>query len=173
MGIEVTEVPHAAIVLGDLGADVVRIERAGNGVAPVPNPREDHLLRNRRWVQANLKDSEDRDRVLRLISHADALIEGYRPGVTERLGLGQEAAPASRLSDTSRRTTSTCARYIAATGCPRPMPNYSRPGRTHCERRRGPRHRHRAASNRSGPTSFEAFATREWGRAPELASTAP
>jgi alpha-methylacyl-CoA racemase len=82
--------PHAAMVLGDLGADVVRIERASNGVAPVPNPRDDHLLRNRRWVQANLKDSEDRDRVLRLISNADALIEGYRPGVTERLGLGPQ-----------------------------------------------------------------------------------
>jgi len=82
--------PHAAMVLGDLGADVVRIERVSNGVAPVPNPRDDHLLRNRRWVQANLKDSEDRDRVLRLISNADALIEGYRPGVTERLGLGPQ-----------------------------------------------------------------------------------
>jgi len=82
--------PHAAMVLGDLGADVVRIERVSNGVAPVPNPRDDHLLRNRRWVQANLKDSEGRDRVLRLISNADALIEGYRPGVTERLGLGPQ-----------------------------------------------------------------------------------
>ncbi|MGY4711180.1 CaiB/BaiF CoA transferase family protein [Mycolicibacterium sp. CBM1] len=82
--------PHAAMILGDLGADVVRVERPGKvpGIqAPASN---DYLLRNRRSVAANLKDPEDRDLVLRLIAKADVLIEGYRPGVTERLGLGPE-----------------------------------------------------------------------------------
>ncbi len=55
--------------------------------APASN---DFLLRNRRSVAANLKSDEDRELVLRLISKADVLIEGYRPGVTERLGLGPE-----------------------------------------------------------------------------------
>ena len=81
--------PHAAMILGDLGADVVRIERPGQA-GGVPNSRPDAMLRNRRSVAANLKTDEGRDLVLRLIAKADVLIEGYRPGVTERLGLGPE-----------------------------------------------------------------------------------
>lgn len=81
--------PHAAMILGDLGADVVRIERPGKG-GGVPAGDRDAMLRNRRSVAANLKDPEGRDVVLRLIAKADVLIEGYRPGVTERLGLGPE-----------------------------------------------------------------------------------
>ncbi|HEX9499127.1 MAG TPA: CaiB/BaiF CoA-transferase family protein, partial [Mycobacterium sp.] len=80
--------PHAAMLLGDLGADVVRVERPGKG--PATNPSNDYLLRNRRSVAANLKSEEDRDLVLRLIAKADVLIEGFRPGVTERLGLGPQ-----------------------------------------------------------------------------------
>jgi alpha-methylacyl-CoA racemase len=80
--------PHAAMVLGDLGADVVRIDRPSGGLrignAAVPDP----ILRGRRRVAANLKDPADRESVLRLVEHADVLIEGYRPGVTERLGVG-------------------------------------------------------------------------------------
>lgn len=79
--------PHAAMILGDLGADVVRIERPGKGTG---TPSNDYLLRNRRSVGANLKDPADRDMVLGLIAKADVLIEGFRPGVTERLGLGPE-----------------------------------------------------------------------------------
>jgi alpha-methylacyl-CoA racemase len=82
--------PHAAMILGDLGADVVRIERPGKGPGPQTTPSNDHLLRNRRSVAANLKSEEDRDLVLRLIAKADVLIEGFRPGVTERLGLGPD-----------------------------------------------------------------------------------
>jgi alpha-methylacyl-CoA racemase len=82
--------PHAAMILGDLGADVVRIERPGKGPGPQTNPSNDYLLRNRRSVAANLKSEEDRDLVLRLIAKADVLIEGFRPGVTERLGLGPD-----------------------------------------------------------------------------------
>jgi alpha-methylacyl-CoA racemase len=81
--------PHAAMILGDLGADVVRIERPGKG-GGVPKGSYDAMLRNRRSVAADLKSDEGRDRVLRLIAKADVLIEGYRPGVTERLGLGPE-----------------------------------------------------------------------------------
>ncbi|MGE0219685.1 CaiB/BaiF CoA transferase family protein [Mycolicibacterium sp.] len=82
--------PHAAMLLGDLGADVVRIERPGKGPGPATRPSQDYLLRNRRSVAANLKSEEDRDMVLRLIAKADVLIEGFRPGVTERLGLGPD-----------------------------------------------------------------------------------
>jgi len=81
--------PHAGMILGDLGADVVRIERPGKG-AGIPAKGNDYLLRNRRSVAANLKSDEDRELVLRLVAKADVLIEGYRPGVTERLGLGPE-----------------------------------------------------------------------------------
>jgi alpha-methylacyl-CoA racemase len=82
--------PHAAMILGDLGADVVRVERPGKGPGIPTKASNDYLLRNRRSVAANLKDPEDRELVLRLIAKADVLIEGYRPGVTERLGLGPE-----------------------------------------------------------------------------------
>jgi alpha-methylacyl-CoA racemase len=77
------------MILGDLGADVVRIERPRRG-GGVPAPSRDSMLRNRRSVAADLKSDEGRELVLRLISRADALIEGYRPGVTERLGLGPD-----------------------------------------------------------------------------------
>lgn len=79
--------PHAGMVLGDLGADVARIERPGGSVGIPLNPR-DATLRNRRSVVADLKGEEGRQFVLELIARADVLIEGFRPGVTERLGLG-------------------------------------------------------------------------------------
>lgn len=82
--------PHAAMILGDLGADVVRVERPGKGPGIPTNPSNDYLMRNRRSVAANLKSEADRQLVLRLVAKADVLIEGFRPGVTERLGLGPE-----------------------------------------------------------------------------------
>jgi alpha-methylacyl-CoA racemase len=81
--------PHAAMILGDLGADVVRIERPGKGPG-IQTKGSDYLLRSRRSVAANLKSDEDKAMVLGLIAKADVLIEGFRPGVTERLGLGPE-----------------------------------------------------------------------------------
>jgi len=75
--------PHAAMILGDLGADVVRIDRPGASGS-------DAMLRNRRFVIADLKSDEGRALVLKLVAKADVLIEGYRPGVTERMGLGPE-----------------------------------------------------------------------------------
>jgi alpha-methylacyl-CoA racemase len=79
--------PHAAMILGDLGADVVRVDRPSvNPVGAV----KDTTNRNRRIVAADLKSDEGRKLLLDLIAKADVLIEGYRPGVTERLGLGPE-----------------------------------------------------------------------------------
>jgi alpha-methylacyl-CoA racemase len=80
--------PHAAMILGDLGADVVRVERPKPGLGAVPG--NDFLLRSRRSVTADLKSETDRELVMRLIAKADVLIEGFRPGVTERLGLGPQ-----------------------------------------------------------------------------------
>ncbi len=83
--------PHGAMILADLGADVVRVDRPANpGALDLVGDRPDWLLRGRRRVQADLKHPLDRDRVLELIAHADVLVEGNRPGVTERLGLGPD-----------------------------------------------------------------------------------
>ncbi|OJZ68932.1 carnitine dehydratase [Mycobacterium paraffinicum] len=79
--------PHAAMILGDLGADVVRIDRPSTGPGGVA---KDAMLRNRRVVTVDLKSDEGRAVVLQLVAKADVLIEGFRPGVTERLGLGPE-----------------------------------------------------------------------------------
>ncbi|WAL63561.1 CaiB/BaiF CoA-transferase family protein [Amycolatopsis cynarae] len=79
--------PHAAMVLADLGAEVVRVERPSKGFDPTGD-HADHLLRNRRSVAADLKSGEGRELVLRLVAKADVLLEGYRPGVAERLGVG-------------------------------------------------------------------------------------
>ncbi|MEZ0365168.1 CaiB/BaiF CoA transferase family protein [Mycobacterium sp. pUA109] len=78
--------PHAAQILGDLGAEVVRVERPPK----FPGASKDTMLRNRRSVTADLKSAEGRELVLKLVAKADVLIEGFRPGVTERLGLGPE-----------------------------------------------------------------------------------
>ncbi len=79
--------PHAAMVLADLGADVVRVERPG---AVGGAGERDVTLRGRRWVRADLKDADDRARVLALVERADVLLEGFRPGVAERLGVGPD-----------------------------------------------------------------------------------
>jgi len=80
--------PHACMVLADLGADVVRVERPGR--FDVGTEIGDPLLRGRRSIAIDLKDSDGLELVLRLAEKADVFIEGYRPGVTERLGLGPE-----------------------------------------------------------------------------------
>lgn len=81
--------PHAAMILGDLGADVVRVERPG-AIGPASWDAANITLRNRRYVQADLKNPSDLEAVLGLVEHADVLIEGYRPGVAERLGFGPD-----------------------------------------------------------------------------------
>jgi alpha-methylacyl-CoA racemase len=82
--------PHAAMILGDLGADVVRIDRPSSGPGGPDGGAKDAMMRNRRVVTADLKSDDGRELVLKLIAKADVLIEGYRPGVTERLGLGPQ-----------------------------------------------------------------------------------
>ena len=82
--------PHAAMILGDLGADVVRIDRPSGGLKLGSDDVPDPTLRGRRSVTADLKDPAGRETVLRLVDHADVLLEGYRPGVTERLGVGPQ-----------------------------------------------------------------------------------
>jgi alpha-methylacyl-CoA racemase len=79
--------PHAAMLLADLGADVVRVERPSGGLQ-LGASRSDQLLRGRRSVAADLKEPAGRETVLRMAEQADVLIEGMRPGVTERLGVG-------------------------------------------------------------------------------------
>jgi alpha-methylacyl-CoA racemase len=81
--------PHAAMILGDLGADVVRVERPRGGLDPAGG-RTDYTLRSRRSLAADLKTDAGRDLVLRLAAKADVLLEGYRPGVAERLGVGPQ-----------------------------------------------------------------------------------
>jgi alpha-methylacyl-CoA racemase len=80
--------PHAAMVLADLGADVVRVDRPSGELRLGDPTRPGPTLRGRRRVAADLKDPAGRETVLRLVEHADVLIEGYRPGVAERLGVG-------------------------------------------------------------------------------------
>lgn len=82
--------PYAAMLLADMGADVIRVERPGGSGSSVP-PERDVLRRNRRSVVIDVRDERGRDAVLRMIAQADVLIEGFRPGVAERLGLGPDA----------------------------------------------------------------------------------
>ena len=85
-------VPYAGMLLSDLGADVVRLDRIEPGpLGEWSDPRFDVLSRGRRSIRVNLKDPSGRDIALRLVERADALIEGWRPGVAERLGLGPDA----------------------------------------------------------------------------------
>jgi alpha-methylacyl-CoA racemase len=80
--------PFAGMLLADLGADVVRIDRPGGPALAVVPPEQDVLGRGKRSVALDLKDPEDVRRVLDLVAHADLLVEGMRPGVAERLGVG-------------------------------------------------------------------------------------
>src|SRR5687767_6073374 len=84
--------PFAAMLLADLGADVLRVDRAQAVRPPVADtPSWDLLNRGRRSIGVDLKSADGVDTVLRLVEQADALIEGFRPGVAERLGIGPDA----------------------------------------------------------------------------------
>jgi alpha-methylacyl-CoA racemase len=81
--------PFGGMVLADAGADVVRVDRLRDpGLGARLPPATDVLGRGRRSIAVDLKHPEGRDAVLRLVDAADVLVEGFRPGVTERLGLG-------------------------------------------------------------------------------------
>jgi len=96
-GIKVIEIasigpgPFAAMMLSDMGADVVRMERAG-GTGALGAGSWNYMHRGRPSVACDLKHPEGRELVLKLTESADALIEGFRPGVMERLGLGPDEA---------------------------------------------------------------------------------
>lgn len=80
--------PFAAMLLADLGADVIRVDRPGGNALQLGPPHQDILGRGRPSVALDLKDPRGVAVVLDLASSADILIEGMRPGVAERLGLG-------------------------------------------------------------------------------------
>ncbi|SDC27572.1 CaiB/BaiF CoA transferase family protein [Actinokineospora iranica] len=82
--------PFACTVLADLGADVVRVDRARPGFDVLTFPN-DPLTRGRRWIGVDVKSPAGLDLVLRLADTADVLVEGFRPGVAERMGLGPDA----------------------------------------------------------------------------------
>lgn len=82
--------PFACMMLADMGAEVVRIDRALPEGATAPDPTGDLISRGRKSVALNLKDPEDVATALALVQKADILIEGFRPGVMERLGLGPD-----------------------------------------------------------------------------------
>jgi len=94
-GIRVIEIaslapaPFGCMVLSDLGAEVVRVDRldrAGRQALPPVDP----LARGRTSIRLNLKDAEGVAVLLRLLAGADVLVEGFRPGVAERLGFGPD-----------------------------------------------------------------------------------
>ena len=98
-GIRVLEVggigpgPFAGMMLADLGAEVLRVDRPNERDNPL-RALHQVLLRGRRSIALDLKDPRGRDLLLDLVTGADALMEGYRPGVMERLGLGPDQAMA-------------------------------------------------------------------------------
>ncbi len=96
-GIKVVELgsigpgPFCCMLLSDMGADIVRVDRLEPADVGLPSdPRLDILNRNRRSVALDLKSPVGVEAAKRLVAQADVLVEGYRPGVTERLGLGPE-----------------------------------------------------------------------------------
>jgi alpha-methylacyl-CoA racemase len=83
--------PFAAMMLSDLGAEVLRIDRADAVGARTSEPSNEVILqRGRRSIAVDLKHPEGAEVVLALVERADALLEGFRPGVLERLGIGPE-----------------------------------------------------------------------------------
>lgn len=79
------------MLLSDMGAEIVRVDRPEPGDLGLPSdPRFNILNRNRRSLAVDLKKPEGVEAVKRLVGQADVLVEGYRPGVTERLGLGPD-----------------------------------------------------------------------------------
>jgi alpha-methylacyl-CoA racemase len=95
-GVKVLEIagigpgPFCGMLLADLGADVVRVDRPGGGGLQLVPWADDLLNRGKRSVAVDLAVSGGAETVLKLVEHADILFEGFRPGVAERLGIGPE-----------------------------------------------------------------------------------
>jgi alpha-methylacyl-CoA racemase len=87
--------PFAAMMLADMGAEVIRIDRkaapAAGGPFPMLGTKYDVMARSRRSLALDLKQPQGREVLLQLVDKADALLEGFRPDVMERLGLGPDA----------------------------------------------------------------------------------
>lgn len=83
--------PYACMLLAELGADVIRVDRPGGG-SLLTSPENDAINRSRPSVAVDLKSPAGRDVLLRLLDGADVLVEGLRPGVLERLGVGPDDA---------------------------------------------------------------------------------
>jgi alpha-methylacyl-CoA racemase len=81
--------PLCGMLLSDLGADVIRIDRS-HTTMPQSEAKFDITGRNKKSICLNLKDNDSKEIFFKLIEDADALIEGYRPGVTEKLGIGPD-----------------------------------------------------------------------------------
>ena len=94
-GIRVIEIaslapaPFGCMIMADLGADVLQVERAERA-GPQAQPSNSPLQRGRRSIGINLKDPAGIELLLKLVDEADVLVEGFRPGVAERLGFGPE-----------------------------------------------------------------------------------
>lgn len=94
-GVKIIEVggigpgPFCGMMLSDMGAEVIRIERKGQSA--LTEPKYDVIMRNRRSVAIDLRKPEGVEAVLALVEKVDALQEGFRPGVMEKLGLGPDA----------------------------------------------------------------------------------
>ncbi|UCE32274.1 MAG: CoA transferase [Burkholderiales bacterium] len=83
--------PFCGMLLADLGADVILVEREGGASGGAPDASQAGIFnRGKRSIVLDLKSEADRGHLMRIVRHADALIEGMRPGVAERLGVGPE-----------------------------------------------------------------------------------
>ena len=90
--------PYCGMLLADMGADVIKIERPGKGDDargnfPIVNGESGYFInlnRNKRGMVLNLKAKEGREIFLKMVEKADVVLENYRPGVMDRLGLGYE-----------------------------------------------------------------------------------
>jgi alpha-methylacyl-CoA racemase len=95
-GVKVIEIagigpaPFAAMMLADMGADVIRVDRAQAVTGAFDAPNKEVLNRGRRSVGIDLKAADGVETLMRLVEQADALVEGFRPGVAERLGIGPD-----------------------------------------------------------------------------------
>lgn len=98
-GIKIIEIagigpgPFAGMLLADMGAEVIRVERPGGGMFSAI-PEYDYFNRGKRCIVVNLKDPRGVELLLQLAESADALFEGFRPGVVEKLGIGPEVVRA-------------------------------------------------------------------------------
>jgi alpha-methylacyl-CoA racemase len=86
--------PFCGMMLADMGADVVCIERSA---PPVIDPAKDCMRRGKRSINLDLKEPGNAEILLQLVEKADALFEGFRPGVMEKLGLGPEECMSRNL----------------------------------------------------------------------------